>query len=76
MNESASVDIDMSYQGSEYNFVLVFCLLLSSANNICKQLEPRQGSTFYRASSGYKLYDTLIVLLEEFFEKVNFEKNQ
>ena len=29
-----------------------------------------------RAWSGSKLFDTLIVFLKEFFEKVNFEKNQ
>ena len=38
---------------------------MSSADNICKELETRSGS---------RLFDTLKVLLKDFFEKVDFEK--
>ena len=41
---------------------------LSSADNLCKQFGPRSGLT--------ELFDSLIVSLKEFFEKVNFEKSQ
>ena len=29
-----------------------------------------------RAWSGFKLFDSLVVFLKEFYEKVDFEKNQ
>ena len=48
--------------------------LLSSADNLCKQIVPRP--TECSSWSGFKMFDTLIVFLKEFFEKVNFEKNQ
>ena len=37
--------------------VLIFCLLVSSADSLCKQ------------------FDTLVVLLKDYFEKVDFEEN-
>ena len=40
---------------------LTLYLLVSSADNLCKQFGPRSGS---------KLFDTLIVFLKEFFLKV------
>ena len=46
---------------------LTNCLLMTSADNLCKQFGPR---------SGFKLFDTLMVILKELFEKVDFEKNQ
>ena len=46
---------------------------MSSADNFCKQFGPRSGPT---VCSGYKMFETLIVFLKEFFEKVDFEKNQ
>ena len=46
-------------------------LIVSSADNICKQFVPRSGPTNCRACSGSKLFDTL---MKEFFEKVDFEK--
>ena len=49
---------------------------MSSACYFCKQFGPRSGPTKRRAWSGSKLFDTLIVFLKEFFEIVNFEKNQ
>ena len=49
-------------------------LLVLSADNLCKQFEPRSGPTKCRARSGSKLFDTLIVFLKEFFEKNHFEK--
>ena len=47
---------------------------LSSADNHCKQFEPRSGQ-----NAGPDLDPnclTLMVFLKEFFEKVNFEKSQ
>ena len=35
------------------------------ADNLCKQFETRSGS---------KLFDTMVVFMKEFFEKVDFEK--
>ena len=50
------------------NFTLSLLLrLLSSADSLCKQFRPRSGS---------KLFDTLIVSLKSFFEKVKYEKSQ
>ena len=53
---------------------LTHYLLLSSADNLCKQFGPRSGPTKHGAWSRSKLLDTLIVFLKEYFEKVNFEK--
>ena len=55
---------------------IILYLLVSSADNLCKQFEPRPGPTKLRARSGSKLFDTLMVFLKEFFEKVDFEKSQ
>ena len=44
---------------------LTLYLLVSSADNFCKQFLPRSS-----------LFDTKMVFLKEFFEKVDFEKNQ
>ena len=49
-------------------------LLVSSAENFCKQFGPRSGLTNCRAWSGPKLFLTLIVFRKLFFEKVDFEK--
>ena len=46
--------------------------LASGDFNRCKQFEPRSGPTERRSWSGSKLFNTLIVFLNEFFEKVNF----
>ena len=48
---------------------------LSSSDNLCKQFGPRSGPTECRSLSGSKLFDTLIVFLKDFFEKVYFEKS-
>ena len=55
---------------------ITFCLLVSCADTLCKQFRPRTGPTKCRAWAWSKLFDTLMVFLKEFFEKVNFEKNQ
>ena len=55
---------------------LTLCLQVSSADNLRKQFGPRPGQTICLAWSGSKLSDALMVLLKEFFEKVNFEKYQ
>ena len=49
--------------------------VVSSADNLCKQFWSRSGSTKCRAWSGSRLFDTLMVFLKEFFEKVDVEKN-
>ena len=49
---------------------------LSSADILCKQFGTRSGLTKCRAWSGSKLFDILKVILKEFFEKDDFEKNQ
>ena len=55
---------------------LTLCLIVSSADNSFKQSGPRPGQTkcwaFHLAVS--KQFDTLIVFLKAFFEKVDFEK--
>ena len=53
---------------------LTLCLLVSSADNLCKPFGPRSGRTECLARSECKLFDTLIVFLKEFFQKVDFEK--
>ena len=49
---------------------------MSPADNYWKQFRPGSGPTSCRAWSGSKLFDTLLTFLKEFFEKVDFEKNQ
>ena len=44
---------------------LTLHLLVLSADNFCKQFGSRS-----------KLFDTLVVFMKEFFEKVDFEKNK
>ena len=44
--------------------------------HICKQIGPRSGPTKRRAGSGSNMFDTQMVFLKDFFEKVDFEKNQ
>ena len=59
------------------NFIyLTLCLLVSSADNLCKQFGPRSGPTKCRAWSGSKLFDILKCIPERFFPKSWFEKNQ
>ena len=55
------------------SFVLLLQEMLS-ADNLCQQFEPRPGPTECWSCSGSKLFDTLIVFLKEFLEKVDFEK--
>ena len=51
---------------------LALCLQVLFADNLCKQFGSRSGPT----KSGSKLYDILMVSLNEFFVKDAFEKNQ
>ena len=51
---------------------LILWLLVSSADNLCKQF----GSRSFRAWSGSKLFDTLMVFLKEFSDEVDLEKIQ
>ena len=57
-------------------YCLTLCLPVPSADNLGKQSGPRSGPTIRRARSGSKLFDILMVLLKELFEKGYFEKNQ
>ena len=54
---------------------LTLYLLVSSAENLCKQFVPRPGPTKCPACSGSKLFDTRMVFPKEYFEKVDFDKN-
>ena len=47
-----------------------------SSDNLCKQIVPSPGPTCCRAWTGYKLFDTMIVFLKDFFGKKNERKNQ
>ena len=47
------------------------CLLVSSIDNFCKQIGTRPGRTKGRAWAVPKLFDSLMLNLIEFFEKVN-----
>ena len=47
---------------------------MSSADHLYKQFGSRSGQTKCRALSGSKMFDTLMVYLKEFFEKVDLEK--
>ena len=55
---------------------LTLYLQVLSADNLCKQFGPRSGQTERLARYGSNLFDTQMVFQKEFFEKVNFEKNQ
>ena len=54
--------------------VSIFCLLVSSADNLCKQIGPRSGLTKRRAWSESNLFDTQMVFLKDFLEKERFWK--
>ena len=62
------------FTSSEVNLNLY--LLVSSADNFCKQFGPRSGPTKCPAWSGSNLFHTQMVVPKEFFEKVDFEKKQ
>ena len=47
-----------------------------SADNLGKLFGPRSGPMNHQALSGSKLFDVPMAFLKEFFQKVNFEKNQ
>ena len=46
--------------------LLTICLLVSSADNLCKQIRSRSDPTKGRAWSGSNLFDSLEVLLKAF----------
>ena len=52
------------------------CLLVSSSHNLCKQIGPRSDPTTRGAWSRSNLFDTWMVFLKEFFEKVYFENDK
>ena len=55
---------------------LTLYLLKSQNVNIWRKFGHRSGPTRRRIWSSSKLFETLMVFLKEFFEKVGFEKNQ
>ena len=57
-----------------YALSIIFDMLVSSADNLCKQFWLRIRPDKHQAWSGSKLSKTLIVFLKEFFEMINFEK--
>ena len=58
-----------------YISLLSLCLLVPSADSLCKQFGPRSGLTKRQVCSGYKLFDSLRVFLKEFFERFILEKS-
>ena len=68
------VELVMPNRNLTFFSALTHCRLVSSADNLCKQFGPRSGLTKCQAWSGSKLFDTVVALLKEFFEKVDFEK--
>ena len=54
--------------------MLTLCLLVSSADNFCKQIGPRSGPLKRWYWSESKLFDTQMVFLKEFFEKLILKK--
>ena len=50
--------------------------ILSSDDNLYKQVGPRSGPTERWAWSGSNPFDTPIVFLKDFFERINFENSQ
>ena len=51
-------------------------LTVWSADDFCEQIGPRSGLIKLWSWYGSNLFDTRIVFLKEFFEKVDFDKNQ
>ena len=49
---------------------------VSSADDLWEQCGPRSGPIKRRASSGSKLFDTLVVLQKKIFVNVNFEQKE
>ena len=49
---------------------------MSTTDSFWKQFVHRSGPTKRQARSGSKLFNTLMVFLKEFFEKVDIEKHQ
>ena len=58
------------------NDFLTLCILVSSADNLCKQFGSKSGPTICRVWSGSQLFDTLIMFLKEFFKKVNIRQQK
>ena len=56
--------------------LLILFLQVSSADNLLKQVGPRSRPIKHPTWSGSNLFDTLMVFLREFFEKVKFENSQ
>ena len=50
--------------------------LLSADNSFTNSLDPDQAQQNVATESGSKLFDTMMIIMKEFFEKVDFEKNQ
>ena len=59
---------------SLYDLVNSSPIWLPADNSVCKQFRPRPFETKRRIRSESQLCDTLMVLLKEHFEKVEFER--
>ena len=55
-------------------YSVTLCLLVSAADEFCKQFEPRLGLIKRHALSESKSFDTLLIFLKEIFEKINILK--
>ena len=54
----------------------LYCLLVLSGDNFCKQFGPRSGLTKHRACSGPKLFDTNGIQKKNLGKKMILKKNQ
>ena len=65
-----SISIATNYTRTNH---LILCLLVTSADYICKQFGPRSGPTQCQAWSGSELFDTLMID-ERIIKKLIFKK--
>ena len=52
----------------------MFCLLINFANSLEQDLDRQNVGPDLDSNSVFKLFDSLILILQEIFEKVDFEK--
>ena len=62
-------------QPTENRFSRMEAHLVLSVDNICNSLGPDQARIFFWLRN-VGLFDTVMVFLDEFFERVDFEKSQ
>ena len=59
---------------NKYNYTLTLCLLVSSADNLCKKFGPRSGLTYRQAWSGSKRLTLWLYSWNDFSKKLILEK--